>query len=222
MSSDRSAAAGRNGSAGGERELREDDIVGIELVPRDAHAPHSERRPLSNGDHDSCDGGIELVPRLVHLDGEISLLAVVLLQQLGHDERIGKQLSFELLLRDDLVQDIRIDRRGALEREHDFLGSCAGLDLERHTAAVGGDVLDAVLDLRLQVVVVHQPRTQRFQPRVSPLLVEDASMPLRPYFLLNVTGRRRALEPYLDERAASHLQGQLRGLGLDDSLESNL
>ena len=77
------------------------------------------------------------------------------------------------------------------------------------------------VDLRLQVVVVHQPRAQRFQPRVSPLLVEDASMPLRTYFLLNLTGRRRALEPYLDERAACHLQGQLRGLGLDDSLESN-
>ena len=118
-----------------------------------------------------------------------------------------------------LSSSIGIDPGRTLEREDHFLRPRAGLNLEHHSALAVGDVLDLVVDLRLQVVVGHQPLAQRIRAVVGPLLVEDAAMPLRADLVLDLLRRRRAHELQIDARSERHAQRQVGLVGLDAALE---
>ena len=126
---------------------------------------------------------------------EIALLAVVALQQLGDDERIGEQLTLEILLIDDRVELVGVDTRGAFEGQQHLVVVRPGLDPERRPAADRRVAVECVVDLRLQVAVGHQPLAQRFGAVVGALLVEHAAMPLRADLVLDRLRRHRALEP---------------------------
>ena len=162
-----------------------------------------------------------LVARFIDLRRQETLLAVVALEKLGDDDRVGEELALEFLLVHDLVELIWIDPGRTLEREDHFLRPWTGLNVEHHSALAVRDVLNLVVDLGLKVVVGHQPLPQRIRAVVGPLFVEDAAMPLRADLVLNLLRRRRAHELQIDARSERHVQFEVCLVGLDPSLEAD-
>ncbi len=104
---------------------------------------------LAHRHHDTRRRSLKLHAGLVDLRGEIPLITVVPLEQLGHDQRIGEELPFEVLLVDDLDEIIRIDSRHTLEPHQHPVVVRAGLDgicdLTMGRRVVGDRVVDLCL-----------------------------------------------------------------------------
>ena len=95
------------------------------VLPETVTLPHREPRAFANGEDHARGDVLILVARLIDLGREVSLFAVVALEQFGDDDRVGEELTLELLLVHDLVELIGIDPGRALEREDDFLRALA-------------------------------------------------------------------------------------------------
>ena len=112
-----------------------------------------------------------------------------------------------------------MDPGRTLEREDDFLRLRAGLEVEYDPALPVGHILQLIVDLRLQVIVSHQPLTQRIHAVIGALLVEDAAMPLRANLVLDLLRRRRAHEREIDARSECHPQREVGLVRLDATIE---
>ena len=96
-----------------------------------------------------------------------------------------------------------------------------GLNPERDATLLVADVLDLVFDLRLQVVVVHQPLAQAIRSGVRTLFVEHAAMPLGLDLFDDLRRRRGAHELQIHFRSSRHGQRHPRLVRLYASLEAN-
>jgi hypothetical protein len=120
--------------AGSDRQLAEQQVCRQHLVAAHRDVRHLEAGAFANPKDRAGDGALELVARLFDVGREIAFLAVVLLEQLDGDDRIDEQVALEVLLVDDRVERIGVDRRGAGKLELDRLGTRPGGHREGHLA----------------------------------------------------------------------------------------
>jgi hypothetical protein len=188
---------------------------------RGRDAPHREPGPFAHREDDARGRADIFDPGLVNVRGQEALVAVIPFEQLGDHNRIGEQLTLEVLLVDDGIEIVGVDARRAIESQHHPVVLRTGLHMERDAAAIRRHLLEPVLHPGLEIAVGHQPFPQRLRAIVCALLVEHAALPLGAHLRLHVSGWSGAVEHDVDLRAAPDVDGQASGILIDLARETD-
>ena len=147
-----------------------------------------ELRPLAYLEHGAGEAAVELVARLQDLGREKTLFAIIAFEQLSDDHRIGEELPLQPLFLDDVVELSRLDPGRSLEDQQDLLEAGTRFGTEHNPTLIGRHVLDGVVDLRIEVALVHQPQSQGLGTVFGALRIEDAPVPLAMHFFSTFKG----------------------------------